>query len=165
MRRQRAESAISALRRHRRILLHGDESHVVELQRLQIDGFLDQVAILIADVLKLWRRNAHVECAARGMAVAGGLQPGLERLANHLFFQGCENLQPGIESRSRRNCKCHRANPCLRHLWSGRAIFNRAVKTMALAVTQGEAHPSMCVLTSMPVSRWSAPESHLRGTG
>ena len=86
VRRHRAEAAVLALRRNRGILLGGHKTHVVELQRLQIDGFLNQVAVLVADVLKLRRRHAHVERAARGVAVARGLEPGLEGLANHLLL-------------------------------------------------------------------------------
>ena len=86
MRRHRAEAAILALRRNRRILFGGHKAHVVKLQRLQIDRFLNQVAILVADVLELRRRHAHVERAARGVTEAGGLEPGLKRLPDDFLF-------------------------------------------------------------------------------
>ena len=78
MRWHRAKAAILALRRHRRIFFRGHEADVVELQRLQIDRFLNQVAVFVADVLELRRRNAHIKRCARCMAESRGLEPGLE---------------------------------------------------------------------------------------
>jgi len=108
MRGQRRKAAVLARRRNRRIFLGRDEADVIQLQRLQIDGLLDQVAILVADMLELRRGHAHIERAAGHMAVTGGLEPGFKGLANNLLLECCENVDPGIERRRRRNCKCHR---------------------------------------------------------
>ena len=145
VRRHRAEAAVLALRRNRGVLLGGHEAHVVELQRLQVDGFLNQVAVLVADVLELRRGHAHIERAAGGVAVARGLEPGLEGLANHLLLQGRENLEPGIESRSRRSCKCHRANPCLRRLCTAGPVYP-PVLAIALSSAESCGFPSVCRL-------------------
>ena len=68
MRGQRTKAAVFALRRDRRIFLGGDEAHVIKLERLQVDGFLNQVAVLVADVLKLRRGHAHIKRAAGRVA-------------------------------------------------------------------------------------------------
>ena len=116
MRGNGAEAAIATLRRNRGVFLGGDEAHIVKLQRLQVDGFLNQIAVLVADVLELGRRHADVERAARGVAIARGFEPGLERLTDDLLFEGGQNLNPGIKDGCRRGCKCHRSIPCLRLL-------------------------------------------------
>src|ERR1700733_10587980 len=98
---QRREAAVFALRRNRWILLRSDEADVIELQRLKVDGLLNEIAVLVADVLELRRRHAHVKRAASGMRIASGLEPSFEGLAYDLFFQGREDLEPGIENRCR----------------------------------------------------------------
>ena len=113
---QRAESAILPLRGNGRIFARRHENDIVEFKRLQIDRFLNQVAVLVADMLKLCRRHTHVKRATRRMTVARGLEPRLIRLADDLFFEGPENLEPGIKCRSRRNSEYHRPSPCLRRL-------------------------------------------------
>ena len=86
MRGKRTEATILAHRRNRGIVFGSDEADVVKLERMNIDGFLYQIAILVADVLKLGRWNADVKSAARCMTVACGFQPGLKRLTSDLFF-------------------------------------------------------------------------------
>ena len=86
MRGQGTESAILARRWSRRIFFGSDELYVVKIKRLRIDRFLNQVAVLVADVLKFFGRNTNKKYAAIGMAETGRLQPGLERLANHLLL-------------------------------------------------------------------------------
>src|SRR4051812_3718320 len=86
VRRNRPESTIFALWRHRWILFGSYEAYVVKLQGVNVDRFLDQIAIFIADVLKLGRRDTNVEGAAGGMTIACRFEPSLERLADHLFF-------------------------------------------------------------------------------
>ena len=78
MRRHRAEPAIPALRRNRRILFRSHKAYVVEVKRLQINRFLNQVAVFLADVLELGRRHTHVERTPRGMAKPRRLEPGFE---------------------------------------------------------------------------------------
>ncbi len=158
VRRNRAEAAIPPLRRNRGVLLGGHKAHVVELQRLQVDGLLNQVAVLVADVLKLRRGHAHIERAAGDVAVARGLEPGLEGLADDLLFEGRENLEPGIECCCRRSCKCHRADPCLRLCITGSVHPRFWKQTLswreALAFRQNAVY-------RLPGCRWSAPEFDL----
>jgi hypothetical protein len=95
----RPEAAILALRRNRGILLGGDKTDVVQLQIQLLDGLLNQVAILVAQVLKLRRGHAHIQRAPHYVAVSSGFEPGLERLADYLLLQSCENLKPRVYSR------------------------------------------------------------------
>ena len=99
------EATVFAHRRLRWIFFHGDERDVVEFELEQIDRFLHQIAVLVADVLELLRRNAHVEGAAGDVAVSSGLEPGFEGLAIHLLFKGRQNLYPGVNRRCWRSCK------------------------------------------------------------
>src|ERR1700733_888183 len=105
--RQRAKAAVLSLRRDGRIFVRGHEDHVVKLEALQIDRFLNQVAILVADMLKLGGGNTHVKRASRCMTVTCGLEPRLIGLADDFFLEGPENLKPWIECRSRRNSEYH----------------------------------------------------------
>ena len=126
MRRNRAKAAVLALRRNGRVLFGRHKADVVKLQRLKVDRFLNQIAVLVADVLELRRGNAHIERAAGRVTVTGRFEPGLKRLPNDLFFQRRKDLEPGIESRSRRSCKCHRANPYQRlSMRRGRLFIDR----------------------------------------
>jgi len=52
--RQRPEAAVLALRRDREILFRDDKTDVVELERLEVDRFLNQISIFVADVLELF---------------------------------------------------------------------------------------------------------------
>src|ERR1700690_2237648 len=97
MRRNRRKPAVSPLRWNRGILLGGDETNVVELQRLQVNRFLNQVTVFVADVLELRRRHAHIKRAARGMPVPRRFEPGFKGLADDLLFECCQNLEPGVE--------------------------------------------------------------------
>ena len=78
MSRNWTETAIFALRRNRWIFFGGDKTDVVEFQFLQLDGFLNQVAIPVAQMLKFWRWHAHVKRTSRNMTVTGGFEPSLE---------------------------------------------------------------------------------------
>ena len=53
MRGNRTEAPIPALRRDRGVLLSRHKTHVVEFERLEVDRFLNQIAVFIADVLEL----------------------------------------------------------------------------------------------------------------
>src|ERR1700678_2296180 len=105
VRRQWAKTTVLAHRGLRRVPFHGHESRVVQLKFQEIDCFLNKIAVLVADVLKLFRRDTHVESAACNVAETGGLEPGLERLAIHLFFEGRQNLYPGVNRRCWRSCE------------------------------------------------------------
>ncbi len=74
----RSEASILPMRRNRRIFLHGHKAHIVQLEGMNIDSFLNQVAVLVANVLELGRRNTHVKSAACGVTVTRRLQPGFK---------------------------------------------------------------------------------------
>jgi hypothetical protein len=82
----RPETAIGTQRRNRGILLGGDETDLVQLQFQLLDGLLNQVAILVAEVLKLRRGDADVQRAPHYVAVSSGFEPSLERLADYLLL-------------------------------------------------------------------------------
>ena len=70
---------------------------VVELEAEIVDGFLDEVAVAIADVLELRRGDAHEEVFASDVGEARGFEPGLERLPVDLFFERAEDAYPVIQ--------------------------------------------------------------------
>ena len=61
------------LRWDRRILLGGHETDVVQLQPMLLNGLLDQVAVAVAEVLKIRRGHAHIQRAVGYMAVTACL--------------------------------------------------------------------------------------------
>ena len=67
---KRTEAPVFALRRNRGILFSGDKAYVVKLKRLQVDSFLDEVAILIADVLEMCIRDRR-NSGRRTLGISG----------------------------------------------------------------------------------------------
>ena len=66
MRGNRTEASVLANRRNRWIVFHGHKTHVVKFERLKIDRFLNQIAVLVADVLEFRRRaREHRGCGPR----------------------------------------------------------------------------------------------------
>jgi hypothetical protein len=100
-----AKAAIFAHRRLRWVFLDGHKRNVFKIELEQVDRFLHQVAVLVAYMLKLLRRNAHIKRASGYVAVAGWLEPGLERLAIDLLLEGRQNLHPGVDRRCGSSCK------------------------------------------------------------
>src|SRR6185437_3140454 len=78
VRRHGTETPVLALRRHGRILFGGHEADVVEIERLHVDRFLDEVAVLVANVLELGCGNTNVQGAAGGVAITRGFEPRLK---------------------------------------------------------------------------------------
>src|SRR5262249_61078621 len=70
-----AETAIMAKRSGCRVVVGSDKLHVGVFEAEIIDGFLDQVRILIAHMPELDGRNAHEENTAGRVTVASRLQP------------------------------------------------------------------------------------------
>ena len=92
MSRDGTKAAVFALGRNRRIFFGRHKADVVNVESINVDCFLDQIAVLVADVLELGRGNTNIEHPAGDVAKARGLQPGLEGLANDLFLKRRKNL-------------------------------------------------------------------------
>ncbi len=67
----------------------------VELEAL--DGFFDQVSVLVADVFELRGGDAHVEGFLDHAGEACRLQPGFEGLPVDLFFERAEDAHPLVQ--------------------------------------------------------------------
>src|SRR5271166_5526581 len=95
------EAAIVADGSCGRIVLGRDELYVVEAEAEIVDGFLDEVGVFVAGVAKLDSRNANEENASAGVAVAGGLEPGVVGMAVDFLFQRIKDARPRIRGESR----------------------------------------------------------------
>ena len=80
----------------RGIVFGGNELHIFVSKAENVDGFLNQVSIFVADVTKLGGGDADEEDSVAGMAVAGGFQPGVVGVAVDFLFQSVEDARPGI---------------------------------------------------------------------
>ena len=90
------KSAIVTHRGGGGIVLGRDELHFLELQAQIVQRFLDQVRVFVSDVAELRRGHAHEKDGPGGVAVLGGLQPGVIGMPVDLFFQRVQNAQPRI---------------------------------------------------------------------
>jgi hypothetical protein len=79
------------------ILLRRLEDDGLQLELEVFDGLLDEVAVGLANLLELGRRNADVKRLARDVGEAGRLQPGVEPLTVHLFLERSKDSHPGVE--------------------------------------------------------------------
>jgi hypothetical protein len=82
--------------RVRRIVFGGNEFHIFVAEAEIVDRFLNQVGVFVADVAELGGGNAHEQNFVAGVAVAGGLQPGVVGVAVDFLFQGVEDAHPRI---------------------------------------------------------------------
>ena len=82
------------------IVLGGDELYVVETEAEIVDGFLDEVGVLVAGVAEFNRRNADEENASTRMAVASGLEPSVIGVPINFLFQRIENARPWVGGES-----------------------------------------------------------------
>src|SRR5580658_5042456 len=105
MRGEWSKATVFAHRGLRWIRFHSDKGNIVQIELQQIDRFLHQVAVLVANMLELFGGYADVERTACDVTVTGGLQPGFKGLAIHLLFEGCQDLYPGVNRRCGRSCK------------------------------------------------------------
>ena len=94
MRGQRSKATIAARGRRGRICLDSDKGDIVDVEVLQLYGFLNEVAVLVADVVELLCRDSHVEGLSGDVAVTGGLEPRLKRLAIDLLFERTQDAYP-----------------------------------------------------------------------
>src|SRR5580693_1995246 len=95
------KSAIVTHRRRCWIVFRGDEFHFLKFETQIVQRFLDQVGVFVSDMAELCGGNAHEKHRAAGMAVLGGLQPGVVRMPVDLFFQRVQNAQPRIGGEAR----------------------------------------------------------------
>jgi hypothetical protein len=77
------------------------EDHLIDLQTKILDRLTNQVAIPVADMLKLLRWNPHMECPFTDVREARRLQPRLKALAVDLLFQCTKDPNPLIQNGSR----------------------------------------------------------------
>jgi hypothetical protein len=75
---------------------HGEDD-LVELEAEVVDGFADEVAIAVADVLELLGRDADVQGSSADVGEAGRLQPRLIALTVDLFFERAQNANPLVQ--------------------------------------------------------------------
>ena len=73
------------------------EDHRIDLQPHVVDGLTDQVAVAIAYVLELRRRDAHIQCAFHDVAEACRLEPRLKGLSIDLLLERAEDAYPLVE--------------------------------------------------------------------
>ena len=78
------------------IVFGSDKLHVVESEAQVVDGFLNEVGIFVAGVAELDGGNANEEDASAGVAVAGGLEPGIVRVPVDFLFQRIEDARPRV---------------------------------------------------------------------
>src|SRR5437016_6226780 len=90
------KSAIVTDRRGGRIIFRRDKLYVLVLQTEIIDGFLDQVSILVAYVAEFRCRHAHEQNAPAGMAIPSRFQPGVIGVPVNLFFERIQDAQPRV---------------------------------------------------------------------
>src|SRR6202047_889434 len=93
--------AIMPDRRGRWIIFRGHELHVIETQPQVVDGFLDQVGILVASVAELYCEHAYEQHSSARVAEARRLQPGVVGMPVDLFFQRVQDAQPRIGGKAR----------------------------------------------------------------
>src|SRR5271155_2952418 len=95
------ETAVMTDRSVRGIILGGNEFHIFVSQAEIVDGFLNQVGVLIAHVTELGSWNADEENSVAGVAVARRLEPGVVGVAVDFLFQSVEDSRPGIRDDGR----------------------------------------------------------------
>src|ERR1019366_3785059 len=85
-------------RRVRRIVLGGNEFHILVSEPEIIDRFLNQICVFVAYVTELGGRNAHEQNSIAGVAVPRRLQPGVVGVTVDFLFQGVKDAHPGVRN-------------------------------------------------------------------
>jgi hypothetical protein len=91
------EAAVFTDTRRGGIVLGDFKLDIVDLEAELLDGFFDEVAVLVADVLELGRGDADEEGLSDRAGVSGWLEPGLEGLPIDLLFERTENADPMVQ--------------------------------------------------------------------
>src|SRR6516165_3206854 len=100
------------------IVVRSDELHVLVIESEVVDGFLDEVGVLIAHMPELDGRDPHEEDAAGGMTVTGGLEPSVVGVPINLLLERVEDADPRI---GRKSCAWNRHKYSSRGPAAGRA--------------------------------------------
>ena len=95
-----SQAAVVPDRSGGRVVFLCDEFHVVEAKVQIVDGFLNEVGILIAGVAELHRGNANKKNAPTGVAITRRLEPGVVGVAVDFLFQRIEDARPGVRGDS-----------------------------------------------------------------
>src|ERR1700676_4576197 len=88
-------------RRVRRIVLRGNEFHILVSEPENVDRFLNQICVFVADMTKLSGRNAHEQDSIAGVAVPRWLQPGVVGVPVDFLLQGVKDARPRIRDDGR----------------------------------------------------------------
>src|ERR1700676_1699397 len=88
-------------RRIRRIVLVGNEFHILISEPENVDRFLNQIRVLVAYVTELGGRDAHEQNSIAGVAVPRRLQPGVVGVPVDFLLQGVEDARPRIRDDGR----------------------------------------------------------------
>src|ERR1700675_2004434 len=88
-------------RRIRRIVLGGNEFHILISEPENVDRFLNQIRVLVAYVTELGGRDAHEQNSIAGVAVPRWLQPGVVGVPVDFLLQGVEDARPRIRDDGR----------------------------------------------------------------
>src|ERR1700676_2477093 len=85
-------------RRVRRIVLGGNEFHILVTQTEIVHRLLNQICILIAYVTELGGRDAHEQNSIAGVAVPRWLQPCVVGVAVDFLLQRVKDARPRIRN-------------------------------------------------------------------
>src|SRR4029077_10184764 len=85
----------------RRIVLGGNEFHILVSEPENINRFLNQICVFVADMTKLGGRDAPEQNSIAGMAVPRWLQPGVVGVPVDFLLQGVKDAHPRIRDDGR----------------------------------------------------------------
>ena len=98
MRRLRRKAPVFAHTGRSRLGRRRLEDHLVNLETERVDGFVDVIAVAVADDLEVCRGHAHKQRTAFHVRKPGGLEPRLKALPFYLLFQRTEDAHPLIQN-------------------------------------------------------------------
>src|SRR6202140_4028040 len=87
--------------RVRRIVLGGNEFHILITEPENVNRFLKQIRVRGAYVTELGGRDAHEQNSIAGVAVPRRLQPGVVGVPVDFLLQGVEDARPRIRDDGR----------------------------------------------------------------
>src|SRR5713101_791077 len=105
----------------RRIVLGGNEFHILVTEPENVNRFLNQICILVAYVTELGGRYAHEQNSIAGVAVPRRLQPGVVGVPVDFLLQGVEDARPRIRDDGRtgkRHCLSEYVYQNIESRWS-----------------------------------------------
>ena len=83
-----------------RIVLGGNKFHIVVSQAEIVDGFLNQISVLVPHMPKLGGGNANEKNSVADVGIACRFQPGIVGMAVDFLFQRIEDARPRIRNES-----------------------------------------------------------------